>query len=326
MPKITNLSDINLPLAVWLLHDDYDYNGAENYISATSLMRPLKQIILQARIPPTQQVMDVADFIARALGHAIHSAIEAAWQDEAGRKRSLQLLGYPDEVIDQVKVNPTDEELRASNSIIPVYIEQRELKEFNGYTIGGKFDIVADGIVQDYKTTSAYAWVFGTRDEEHRLQGSIYKWLNPKKITADYMVVNYIFTDWSKAQARSNTDYPQKRVMSKELPLMTSEEVEQWVMTKLLMLQRYKDLPESQIPECSDEELWMSDPKYKYYTDPAKAAAGGRSTKNFDTKAEAHAHLASKGVGVVKEIPGEPKRCGFCNSFEVCKQKDRYFS
>ena len=48
---ITNNHGISLPLAVWLLHDDYDYVKDENYISATSLLKSTKQIILSKRIP-----------------------------------------------------------------------------------------------------------------------------------------------------------------------------------------------------------------------------------------------------------------------------------
>lgn len=35
--------------------------------------------------------------------------------------------------------------------------------------------------------------------------------------------------------------------------------------------------PDEEIPECTDEELWRSPTKYKYYSDPNKTS--GRSTK-----------------------------------------------
>ena len=33
--KYTNKDNVSLPLAVWLMHDDYDYDKRENVISAT---------------------------------------------------------------------------------------------------------------------------------------------------------------------------------------------------------------------------------------------------------------------------------------------------
>lgn len=323
--RITNNTGINLPLAVWLLHDEYDYIDKENYISVTGLMKPLKQTILTSRIPRAQRTEDVSDFVARTLGHAIHDSIEKAWHK--GHARSMKLLGYPDRVIERIMINPTNEELRSRNDAIPVYMEQREFREVtvDGVTfiIGGKFDMVADGELYDNKSTSAYTWLFGTRDDDNQQQGSLYKWLNPTKITGDHIHINYIFTDWSRMQARSNPKYPQKRVEQKSIPLWSESETERWVVGRLRKFLAYKDLPEDQIPECNDKELWRSDPAFKYYADPSKVS--GRSTKNFTDKVEANDFMASKGgKGIVITVPGEAKACNYCNAFDICRQKDGY--
>lgn len=323
--KITNNSNISLSLAVWLLHDEYDYVNEPNYISVTTLMKPLRHIILPRRIPRELVETDVSDFIARALGHSLHDSIEKSWVK--GYKRSLALLGYPEAVIDRVRINPTPEELAAIPNIIPIYLEQRAKKTVtvNGktWTVGGKFDMVAEGIVHDNKSTSAYTWVYGGRDEEHQQQGSLYRWLNPDKITEDFIRINYIFTDWQKSQAKQNPNYPQKRVESKDIVLLSEAEVQRWVEWKLQLVMKYWDAPERDIPNCTDEELWMSDPKFKYYADPAKTS--GRSTKNFDSLLEANAFKAEKGnKGIIITVPGEPKRCDYCDAFPLCTQKDKY--
>ena len=321
--KITNESGINLALAVWLLHDEYDYVNQPNYISATRLMKPLRQLVLPQRTPPEEQTADVADYISRALGHSLHDSIEKAWKK--GYKRSLTLLGYPDAVINKVRINPTAEEMKADDSIVPIYLEQRAFRSLGGYTIGGKFDMVAEGIVHDNKSTSAYTWVYGGRDEEHQLQGSIYRWLNPDKITADFIRICYIFTDWQKASAKTNPNYPQSRVATKDIPLLSVEETEKWLLAKIALYNQYKDTPEDKLPECTDEELWRSEPQYKYYSDPTKTT--GRSTKNFDSMADARMFQADKGgKGVILTIQGEPKRCGYCEAFNNCTQKDKYIS
>lgn len=325
--RITNQMDISLPLAVWLLHDEYDYVNTPNYISATTLMKPLRQIILAKRVPQDKQISDVSEFIARKLGTAIHDSIERSWL--AGHRRSMALLGYPNEVIDKVLINPTPEQLQAVNDAIPVYFEQRAFREIevNGttYTIGGKFDMVSDGIVNDFKSTSVWSWIKGGKDDDYARQGSIYKWLNPDKIIDDFIRINFIFTDWQAAMSRSTAGYPAKQVEHKDIPLLGTKEIETWIRNKIALIDRYKDLPEDRIPECTDDELWRSDPQIKYFSDPEKAKdPKARSTRNFDNLGDANKFKAEKGgKGVIVIKPGEPKACGYCPAFEACTQKDR---
>ncbi len=270
----------------------------------------------------------------------MHDSIEKAWK--VGYKRSLKLLGYPENVIDRVLINPTLEELANKQDPIPIYLEQRAFRkiEINGttYTIGGKFDMAAEGILHDNKSTSAFTWLHGTRDEEHKLQGSLYNWLDKegftdascetpigvRRITEEFIRINYIFTDWQKMLAKTNPNYPQKRILYKDIPLMSDQETADWIRWKVGLVETYKNSPENQIPECTDEELWRSAPKYKYYADPNKV--DGKSTKNFDDAVEARKHVAEKGKGIVVAVPGEVKRCGYCNAFPICTQKDRYFT
>jgi hypothetical protein len=324
MKPITNLHDVSLTLAVWLLHDEYDYNSAAKYISATTLMKPIRQVLLPRRVEAgVREPADVVDYVARALGTSLHDSVEKAWVK--GHARSLKMLGYPQSVIDRVMINPTAEELAAAKDPIPIYIEQRATREIMGWTVGGKFDFVAEGMVQDNKSTSAYTWVYGGRNEEHSQQGSIYKWLNPDKIFEDFIRINYIFTDWQKAQVAQNPKYPDQRVKYKDIELMTPAETEVWITRRLQAIEKYADEPEDKLPLCTDDELWLSDPSYKYYADPAKT--GGRSTKNSDTLKEAQDYMASKGgKGVIHTIMGVPKRCGYCDGFPICTQKNKYFS
>lgn len=326
---ITNNNNIDLTLAVWLLHDEYDYIDKPNYISATTLMKPLRQIVLPMRVPPEQRTMDISDLIASSMGTALHDSIEKAWT--ANPWRALKLLGYPESVIQRVRINPTPEELQKEPDCIPVYLEQRAFKDvtINGvtYTIGGKFDLVLEGVVQDNKSTSVYTWIHGGKDDDYSLQGSIYKWLNPDKILDDIIRINFIFTDWKKMEAARDPSYPQQRVAAKDVPLRTMVETDTWIRNKLSLVQQHMNTPENQLPECTDEELWRSDPKYKYYADPAKAGTpGARSTKNFDNLPEAKVFMNQEkgGKGVIITVPGEVKRCGYCNAYEVCTQRLKY--
>lgn len=315
---ITDKKNIGIAMSVWAVHDEYDMVDMENYISVTKLIKPLKVIVMSARATANGEIPDVEDFISRALGNSIHASVEKAW---VHYRTNLKRLGYPQDVIDLIRINPEPEEL--FDGCIPVYIEQRAIKEIEGFVVGGKFDMVLEGILHDNKTTSAFTWTHGGRDEEHMLQGSLYKWLNPQKIFEDFIRINYLFTDWQKFMAKQKPTYPQSRIQQKDIILMSPADTENWVRNRLRAIKQLWKADESLIPECTDEELWRSDPVFKYYADPNKT--DGKSTKNFGDRGEAYMHLSTKGVGIVKEIPGEVKRCTYCDGWSACKQRRRYF-
>ena len=318
--QLTNLTGISLPLALWLANDTYDFIPGDKSISATSLMKPTRQIILGSRLTAkTRQTPDISDFVASRLGHSIHDGIEQTWK--YAYKKSLAKLGYPQSIIDRIRINPTPEEL--TEDALPVWVEQRGERTIKGYLISGKFDLVLGGVLQDFKSTSVYSWIMGNKDEDYKMQGSIYKWLHPKKITEDHMNIQFIFTDWSQAQARQQPDtYPQQRVKEHRVELLSIEETDNWIIQKLRNIEKAKLLDEADITHCTDKELWRSDPVFKYYGNPEKLE--GRSTRNFKTLDEANALCAKKGKGIVITVPGKVKACLYCAAFDACTQKDSY--
>lgn len=323
--KITNEHDVSLALAVWLLHDEYDYVDNPKYLSATTLLKPLKQIVMKHRVDFSNESIDVMDFAQASMGTGLHDSIEKAWK--LGHKSALKKLGYPDRVVDAVVINPTKEDFDKNPDLIPVYIERRGTKNLRGWLIGGKFDIVTEGLLQDFKSTSTYSWVAGSRDDEHKMQGSIYRWIHDDVITEDVIRINYIFTDFVKYMAANNPKYPARRIMHKDIPLLSYERTEAWLNEKLQLIEKYWDAPESEIPECTDEELWRTEPQFKYFSDPTKVdVPGARSTKNFDDMISARKFMAEKGgKGAIKVVEGQVKRCEYCAVAPICKQRERYF-
>lgn len=313
----TKTAEVPLSLAVFLATDSYDHNDDPYTISATSLIRPLRQLILAGRVPETHAVMELAQTVNSRMGSAIHDGIERAWK--TNHKQALEILGYPKRVIERIRVNPESSEL--TEDTIPVYLEQRLERQVGKYTVTGKFDFVGDGRLEDFKSTSVFTAMHHVNDEKYAWQGSIYRWLDPRKITKDEMAIQFLFTDWSAAKAKSDPKYPQKRIQQRILPLKSLQETEAFIRRKLQQLEEYKDAPEHLIPECTDADLWRSDPVFKYYKNPAKMA---RSTKNFDTQQEAMLRKAEDGhTGVVVEQPGQVTACRYCPAFAACTQKDR---
>lgn len=335
--RYTNENKYALSIAVWLADDDYDHAPVEGpYMSVTGLLKPERMIVLNQRIKAQTaasdavEEMDIERFIASRLGTAIHSAIEHSWSRKADKLKAfivaLQRLGYQNNVISLIRVNPTAEELKNTPGAIPVYMEQRAYKKAGNYTIGGKFDFIGNGTLEDFKSMGVYGYMKGDKDEEQLMQGSLYRWLNPDLVTSDVMRIQQIFTDWSKLDAmkKSRAGYPQTRILEKTLQLKTIEEIETWVTNKVNKIESLMEVPEPELPRCTQKELWQADPVYKYY---GKAGAK-RASKVFDNdSAAAYAWMESKGnVGEVREIGGMVKRCGYCSAFEICTQKDEYIA
>lgn len=317
MAQYTNLHNIDISMAVWLVHDDYDFQPRERAISATALLKPTRQIILSGRVTG-ESLEDLSARISMRLGHAIHDSIEHAWK--TGYKRSLSLLGLPDKVIDRFKINPKPEDVHPGD--IPVYIEQRGYRKIGDWTISGKLDMSVDGRLKDAKSTSVFSFIKGNKDENYRLQLSFYKWLHSDKITQDEGDIQFVFTDWQKSMVNTIPGYPPIRIVNHTVSLYSEEETETLIASKIEDLVRYQDASQDALPRCTDEELWRSEPVYKYYSDPTKT--DGRATKNFDSLIEANNHLTEKGKGVVKTVPGQVKACLYCHAFDICEQRKEY--
>lgn len=315
MTQYLNTSQVPLSLAVFLASDSYDHE--ENVISATTLLKPIRQVILSSRIAKEDQSVDLIQMLPSRMGSAIHDAIETSWT--TNYDRAMAALGYPKKIIERVIINPNQEE-ELPDWAIPIYLEQRAYKQVGKYRVSGKFDFVGEGFLEDFKTTSAYTYIRGSKDEDFILQGSIYRWLNPKIITRDQMAIQFIFTDWSKAKALADPKYPKQRTVRKVFDLKSVAETERYVQQRLSLIDQYWDAPEHSLPQCTDAELWRSDPVFKYYKNPDKLS---RSTKNFDSRQEAYIRLTEDGgKGIVIERPGEVTACKYCSGFSLCSQKD----
>ena len=250
----TNNSNISLPVAVWLAaNDGYDLSYDPKKISATTLLKPVRSVVLERRLQEknVEGITDIADMVASRVGSAVHTAAEVSWLYH--RHVALTNLQIPQKVIDKIRLNPENEN---EPGIIPIYIEQRSEKTFGDFIVSGKFDFVYEARVRDIKTTKTYNWIHGGNDAKYAIQGSIYRVLNPGIITDDHMEVMFLFTDWSPLKALADKDYPQEICKSRILPLMSVAKTEAYIWERLDAIKAAQSLPESDLPRCTPEELW----------------------------------------------------------------------
>ena len=317
MEKLTNLKNVPISIAAWLAFDQYRHERppkGKRDISATALLKSLRAIELTRRMADEEKELDVIDLVASNMGTAVHSNIEKIWSDGHWRE-ALLTLGYSQEFIDRIEIYPEPGK-ELSPDAIPVHFEFTNEKKVGDWTVSGTLDFCMDGILEDIKTCSVWSWIFKSSIEEWRFQGSIYRWLNPDIVTEDIMRINCIFKDWSEFKAKSSADYPNARIAVMDLTLIPLQEIERWIAGRLRELERIEDLPEKELPLCTDVELWRESPKWKYYKKPGSS----RATKVFDNEHGANQAVIAEG-GVVIKFPGAAKRCKYCTAAPVCSQR-----
>ena len=309
----TNTLHLPLIAEVFLAHDEYDHpETAEKTISATGLLKSVRETILLSRMEPKDITTDISTLVASRTGTAVHGGFENAWLSPK-LPETLKALGYPQSMIKKIHVNPEE-----PTGELDVYLEKRTNKLFQGHTVSGQFDFVFDGEIEDVKNTTMFSWYKDPK--EYILQLSIYKWLNPDIITRDTGKILFNLKDWNKNYVYSKPDYPLAPIAEKRLKLLPTWEVEQFISNKLELLDEHQDTPEPELPRCTKEELWQGDAKYLYYgKQDAKKAS-----KSFDNPIEAQNWVLSKGKGYIKIREGVPTRCNFCYAAPKCSQRAGY--
>ncbi|MCH9665538.1 MAG: hypothetical protein K0U41_06775 [Gammaproteobacteria bacterium] len=328
--KLTNKNNFHIGIAAWLAMNDYN-NGSDTLvtdkpiISATALLKSTRQSILTQRInksPDIELTSDVSDFISSKFGNALHDAIQSTW--EGNWQGALESIGVPKEQILRTIVNPDPATVQPHN--IPIYIEKRSFKELDDVIISGKYDMVYGGDLLDFKSTATYTYVRDTKREDYILQGSIYRWLNPEIIKSDSIYITFFFTDWQKFQAQSTPGYPPAKIVTVPYQLLSLEDTERYIMSRLKEYRDNVSKPEADIVFCNDKELWLSQTEFRYYSDPMKAKdPNSRCTKRFTSMSEANTYRLEKGKGVINTRKGEAKACAYCPAMPICSQAKSLF-
>lgn len=297
-------------IGAWLANDLYSAPQGERTISATTLLKSVRQIVLSRRVEDS--VTDLNSLIASRIGTAAHLAIEQTWKSE-NLPQILKKLRLP---ADKYVVNPEV----VLEGQVPVYLEQRREKELAGWIITGQFDVVFNYQLRDIKLTRAFGIQNKLNEDKWQLQGAIYKWLFPEIIQDAYMVIEAIAVDWNRNSALSDPSYPRMAWTEVRLPLPEPVFTEKWLTEKISLIEKYLNSSQDDIPECTDEELWRDAPSWAYYSN---GVVQGRCTKKFQTKQEADSHLMLKGKGIIEERKGLPKACGYCLAQSICNQYTR---
>lgn len=324
----TNNFNVPLSLALWLVDDGYDHSvvSQPDTYSVTELLKPLKQVVMKRKMlaMDIEIQQDLTSLVSSRLGQAVHDSIEKSWKNAIKNAlvnkdyTILEKIGITKFVADKILINPSPDEIKDDS--IPIYLEQRVNKKIGKFTLTGQYDFNFEGELEDFKTTKTYSWSTGLNDHHYIMQGSMYRWLDPARITSDNTKISFLFTDFS-AKELGRPNYPAAQVQARLYPLESMFKTEMFIKKKLNDIDFYLDKPEEEIPECSAEDLWKKPDKFAYFKNPN----GSRATKVFDSLGEAqNMQATNNGAGKIEIRMGEVGACRWCAAFPICKQKDRY--
>lgn len=203
--------------------------------------------------------------------------------------------------------------------------EQRLELQIDDWTITGKYDLtelILEGeTLTDWKLTSIYALKDNDAKPEWEAQLNCYIALlkhHGRNVTKAQIVA--IGRDWSKMRAKRESDYPQKAVVTKPVPIWDANKVYQYMKHRLML---YKQAQEGIWPECTPEERWERPAKWAIMKKGNKKA-----TKLCDSEKDAHGWLeqilGGKSNYSIQHRPGESIRCqSYCAVSRFCSQFKR---
>jgi hypothetical protein len=304
----TNNRNIPLSVAVWLARDLYDKDP--NYFSGSELQKNNRQIVLSRRANPD---IDLAQILAARLGNAINDAIDAAWKSDY-LMRYVQLAGF--NPLFEYDVNP----VLPTPGKTPIYIQKRYEEPFMGHILSGAPDMILNGRLFDYKSTSVFLFQ-KKRPVDYLWQLTTYRYLAREYIDDNTATIQFILKDWSKTRAAKDPEYPQTPCPSMLVPVGSADDCKRRLEVRITELDSLMSADDSDLPFCSDEDLWIDPPRFAYYKNP-HATSDARATRVFDTFAEAQEYQGSKGgVGRIDQRKGEPKACDYCSASSICQQR-----
>ena len=272
---------------------------SDRTISVTSLVAPPKIARLKSlyrdKLPPTgpryeNGKLSTPDTWA-LFGTALHAALEAA----------ARIADPP-----------------------PLLVEERLTTtvtvDSTAWVLSGQLDVQeADGILWDWKSTSAYSVSDGRKGKsEWENQLNVLSWLMTRNGHGrpSGLAVYGFYRDWSRKLAgRDENDYPEDDEGPVEVAHWTEAEQYGYVLERL----RLHEAARHALPDCTGEERWARGEGWAVLPSLKSPRAAGV----FSTRETAERYLAEvrDGKGVLEYRPGEARRCAaFCNVSTFCDQ------
>lgn len=277
--KITNNLKLPQPFVDAV---DKDYQYKDKRYSVTTLLKPVREIMLLRRHNDEIEC-DVSDMIWAIFGTAVHSVLENSTEGKhLLKEKSLEV-------------------------------------KIGDYTLSGRSDLynVHSFTVIDYKVTSVWKYILKEFDD-YKKQGAMYVYmlqkLGYKAKKAEFILV---LKDWQKSKAKFDKNYPQLPVQKVQFTFTDKdmEEIEKFIFDKFEQIKETEQLEDAKLPLCSAEDRWNSGDKFAVMKNGRKTAL-----RVLDSKKEAEQYKSNNGGDYIETRKGEDRKCqDYCQCCEFCE-------
>jgi len=206
------------------------------------------------------------------------------------------------------------------------HTEDRYYVDILGKRIGGQIDCYNDGTLSDYKVTSAWSIVHGSKIVDWTTQLNLYAYLlyvSGKPVHKIQIIA--LLRDWDKHKAKYDPNYPQGAMIVVPLELWDFSFTKDWLTTRVELFNANQDSTDDNLSRCTASDMWESPTKYAVMKEGRKTAV-----RVLDTKEEADQYLERcDKKHYVQERRGERRRCAeycpvskFCNIWKEYQQNE----
>ncbi len=272
----------NLPESVVAVLSKDGYKAGDDNFSATSLLKSPQQLQLYRR-HADKLTEDVSDRVWSLLGQAAHSVLE-----QHGEDTSL--------------------------------VEERLYTTVLDRKLSGQVDHYHLGTVTDYKVTSVWTLIRGSKVDDWTRQLNIYaKIFNDNGFDVKKLQIVTILRDWSEMEKLRNKDYPEAPIMVIPITLWSNAEQDTYINSRVALHKAAESCLDEDLPPCTAEERWQSPDVYAVMKEGRKSAV-----KLYQNKEEADAHAEEdKKLSVILRA-GSSRMCErYCPARDFCHQYKR---
>lgn len=283
--KYTNTLGLPDAIVQAVIAFDSMYDGGQSDITVTSMIGSPRKRILTKRYWDSIEV-DIADRLFALQGGAIHLVLE---QQHVSDLQEVRLHA-----------------------------------RYNGWSWSGKLDnyVLIDGILQDYKHTSVWPFMFGGKDEwEAQCNLNCYLLIENGYNVRQLQIVG-LLRDWSASKflQQQGNGYPPKPMIVYPVKMWSKEQVETYIHSRITAHQKAEQGPV--LPDCTYEERWASERTIAVMKGENKTATKLFTGDNADEMAAEFINLHKDG-GKMKAVerPSVYRRCEqYCDVAPFCDQ------
>lgn len=308
------------------------------YIGEDWIPAPLRKALLDA---PNKYREDLAEFLFTAKSHDLQLSVTSI--TKSPRELILVRRHYGD-----IVKKPTDNWYSLLGTIFHSIMEhyapphwEKEVRNSAKIKVKGvhvlfhgQFDAYDSDTqtLYDWKFVNAMSVLFPQDNYDFQLNAG--KYLLEKRGRKVKRLANIYGFRHLDGKYMENPNYPKSPIMEREVEIWPEEKTREFIFKRLRRFVEAMNLPDKDLPFCTDEERWIRDTVFKVYkrTIPKSKKQieltdwGKNAIFSSPSKKEAEQWITQNPQQQevkIEEKKGEPTKCKFCDAAPFCNQRQK---